>query len=251
MSVQSIERAFHILRAVAKAPEGIGITELAQRTDLHKSTVSRLVAALEAEAAVVRVPATGEVRLGDALLAMVAAPQSPAHLAALARPSLLQLSAALGETVGLCVPEGDFAYYIDQVNSHHAVQVRNWTGERYPLHVTASGKLFLAYAAAARRQRYLTQPLAAYTPHTLATPLQLRARLDQVRQNGCDWAFEEFEIGLVVVAGPIFGAGGEAVASIYACGPIYRFPPPDRQEATAATVLAACAQVSALVHRSA
>ena len=53
MSVQSIERAFHILRAVAEAPEGIGITELAQRTDLHKSTVSRLVAALEAEAAVV------------------------------------------------------------------------------------------------------------------------------------------------------------------------------------------------------
>ena len=74
MSVQSIERAFALLRALATAP--YGVTELADQVELPKSTVARLLSALETEGAVAQDELGGEYRLGDGLLDIAGAAQS-------------------------------------------------------------------------------------------------------------------------------------------------------------------------------
>ena len=98
MSVQSIERAFAILRALATGP--FGVTELAEQIDLPKSTVARLLAALEAEGAVTQVEQGGEYRLGQGLLDIAGATEPGRNLIATVRPWLLSLSEQLGEAAG-------------------------------------------------------------------------------------------------------------------------------------------------------
>ena len=80
MAVQSIERAFFILRAIAECPDGISVTDLARRTCLHKSTVSRLVMSLETERAVER--EGGNLLIGDGIAELMTLSMRPSTLVA-------------------------------------------------------------------------------------------------------------------------------------------------------------------------
>jgi DNA-binding IclR family transcriptional regulator len=228
--VQSIKRAFAILQAVAEHPDGIGVTALADEAGLHKSTVSRLLSTLEGLEAVKRRPQAEGFAIGDGILALISQMPYPRQLMALVRPYLLELAEATGESVGLSVPDGDDVHYIDQVQSEHHVQVRDWTGQRFPMHVVTSGKLYLAYRSEAVLARYLQQPLARYTAQSVTDPAELRQRINQAHAQGYDWAVDEFEAGLTAVSAPIFGSGSRPIAAIYMCGPNYRFPPAGQQD---------------------
>ncbi len=241
MSVQSIERAFVLLRAVAESPQGISVTELARRTNLHKSTVSRLIMSLEAEGAIAR--AEGTLHIGAGIAELVSTTIQPATLKTLLRPCLQELADRFNETVGLCIPDGDCALYIDQINPDHYIQVSDWTGERFPLHTVSSGKVFLAYAQDDVVTAYLTQPLVGFTPYTLTDPAALRRRLEEIRAAGHDWSFEEFTEGLAVVSAPIIGPDDTVIASIYLCGPIFRFPPVGQEQQISASLKECCQHV--------
>ena len=154
--VQSIERAFAVLRALATGPAGV--TDLADRTGLPKSTVSRLLAALEQEGAVAQDGSGGHYRLGPTLADL--APAAPGvDVAALARPHLIELTRVTGETSGLAVLEGAEVVYLDHIDSTEAVTVRDWTGERVPAHLVPSGLALLAHADPEAVDAYLAGPL--------------------------------------------------------------------------------------------
>ena len=140
--VQSIERAFAVLRALATGPAGV--TDLADRTGLPKSTVSRLLAALEREGAVAQAGSGGHYRLGPVLAELAPAAAPDLNLAALARPHLAELTRVTGETSGLAVLDGGEVVYLDHVDSEEAVTVRDWTGERVAAHLVPSGLALLA-----------------------------------------------------------------------------------------------------------
>ena len=143
MSVQSIERAFAILRALAIGP--VGVTELADRVELPKSTVARLLSALEDEGVVNQTETGGEYRLGEGLLDLAGATQPGRNLVATARPHLIELSEETGEATGISVLDGREVYYLDHVETESDVQVRSWTGESAPLHAVPSGLAILAH----------------------------------------------------------------------------------------------------------
>ena len=248
MSVQSIERAFVLLRTIAQYPDGITVTDLARRTSLPKSTVSRFIAALEQESAIARVD--NALFIGTGIADLLTNSLHTSTIAALARPYLEALAAEFDETVGLGVPEGPCVHYIDQITTNHVIQVRNWTGERFPLHTTSSGKVFLAFAPRAEVDQYLDAPLVALTPRTVVQPAALRAQLAAIRARGYDWSVEEFTEGLAVISAPIFGSDECPVASIYVCGPVFRFPAEDESRALIDAMLTACAAVSRLLGRA-
>ena len=223
-SVQSIERAFAILDAVASHPEGLGVTEIAARVGLPKSTVSRLLGTLEGLTAVSRQNKNDHFQIGSGVMSLVVRLPFQQNLVLLARPFLLRLAEQVGEDVGLCIPDGDSAFYVDQVRHDGAVQVKDWTGTRLPLHVVTSGRLFLAARADRQVERYVKRPLTPYGPGTPTDPAQLWQRLQQIRETGYDWSLEEFAPGLNAVAVPVQNGDGEMVASITLFGPSFRFP---------------------------
>ncbi len=232
-TVQSVERTFQILEALAVAE--LNITEVANRVDLPKSTVSRLLGTLEELGAVER-PDGGRYRIGASISALAGAANPIADLVSVARPSLTRLVRSIGEDAGLSVPDGHRVHYVDQVTSENQVQVRDWTGEQLPAHAVASGLVMMARWPEDRLGRFLERPLQAFTEVTVTDPDEVRERLARVRAEGYAWVFEEFAEGLASVAAPVLDAEGRLLAAVHVHGPSYRYPPPGRQDEIAAEV---------------
>jgi DNA-binding IclR family transcriptional regulator len=241
--VQSIERAFAVLTALADGP--IGVTEVAERTDLAKSTAARMLASLAHEGAVEQVPGETRYRLGSRIVSLAAGVVPTRRLVSLARPSLVELASAVGEAAGLSVIDGFAVHYVDQVDTSHQVQIRDWTGTRVPMHAVSSGQVFLAHMAEAAIERYLAMPRVAFTDRTVTDSAALRERLRQVQLAGHAWVRDEFADGLSSVAAPIADALGNVNAAVHVHGPSYRFPARGGEDRVAEAVMGAAGRISA------
>ncbi|MGY9073285.1 MAG: IclR family transcriptional regulator [Acidimicrobiales bacterium] len=241
--MQSIERAFAVLRALAVG--GHGVTELADKVELPKSTVARILAALETEGAVAQDESGGEYRLGDGLTDLAGGVQPGRNLAATARPHLIELAKIHGETAGISVADGRNVYYLDHVHLDNDVQVRDWTGEYAPMHLVPSGLVFLANMSDVEVDSFLTEPLIATTATSVTKPQELRDRLPQFRSAGYVWILEEFIEGINSVATAIVDSSGETVAALHIHGPAYRFPDPDRTHDIGLSLIEAASNLAA------
>ncbi len=247
-SVQSIRRAFDVLGALAGGP--LGVTEVADRAGLPKSTAARLLATLAREGAVEQIPGDTGYRLGPRLATLAAGLTPVRSLAALAHLALTELAETAGEAAGLAVPDGDLVHYIEQVDTPNPVSVRDWTGNRVPLHAVSSGQVLLAFRPPAAVDRYLERPLERFTPRTLVDEAALRERLRVIRHDGYSWVCEEFDEGINSVAAPISDASGEVIAAVHLHGPSYQFPAAGTDAAVAERVVAAAARISRTLRRA-
>jgi DNA-binding IclR family transcriptional regulator len=220
--VQSVERAFVILKALSVAPAGV--SELADLVSLPKSTVARLLSTLESLGAVDRVEDSTDYQIGQGLVELTGSRDASATMVVAVRPYLAHLAEALGEAVGFSVPEGYTMHFLVQVESPQPVQVRDYSGLAVPMHIGPSGFCVMAQWPLEEVQRYLSRPLEAYTARTLVDPEKVLARLEQVRQLGYMWVDEEFAEGLSSVAAPVFDRDGHVIGAINVHGPTYRFP---------------------------
>ena len=241
--VQSIERAFAVLGALADGP--LGVTEVADRVDLPKSTAARLLGSLVHEGAVEQVPGGTGYRIGARIVTLGAGVRPTGSLVALARPRLVELAARVGETAGLSIPDGFLVHYVDQVDGTHPVGVRDWTGTRFPLHAVASGLVLLAHMHPADVDAFLAEPLERYTATTVVDPAAIRERVRRVQLDGYAWTRDEIADGISSVAAALADEDGEVVAAVHLHGPSYRFPAPGAEPEVAAFVVASAARISA------
>jgi IclR family acetate operon transcriptional repressor len=246
--VQSIERAFGVLGALTDGP--VGVTEVAERVELPKSTVARLLGSLVREGVVEQVPGDTRYRLGARIVTLAAGVVPLRSMVALARPVLVELASALGEAAGLSVPDGFAVHYVDQVDTAHQVQIRDWTGTRAPMHAVSSGLVLLAWTPAAMLDAFLQRTLERFTPRTMTEPAAVRARLADVRREGYAWVHEEFAEGLNSVAAPIADRTGLTIAAVHVHGPSYRFPGAKDEAEIAATVVDTAGRISARLRQS-
>jgi DNA-binding IclR family transcriptional regulator len=242
--VQSVERALEILRALASGPAGV--TEIADRIELPKSTVSRMLSTLEASGAVEQVDGGGPYRLGP-LIAEIASAMTPGRsLIERATPVLSELTRSTGEAAGLSVREGRIIRFIAQTRPESEVQVRDWTGTTAPLHVGPSGLVLLAHSPTEEINDYLADPLIAFTERTITDTAAIRTRLTKAKAVGSEWVFGEFSTELNSVAAPVFD-GGAAVAAVHVHGPAFRFPGEVSPDVIAAVVRDAAHRLTELL----
>lgn len=220
-TVQSIDRAFSVLRSLAAGPAGV--TDIADRVGLPKSTVSRMLSTLEELGAVEQVAAGGEYRIGFAMIELAAAARPGRSLVSIARPHLVELSRRTGEAVGVSIPDGDDMIYLDQMTPDGELQVRDWTGHRIPMHAVPSGHVVLANDDGLA-ERIAVGPLTRFTTHTIVDAEALHARLELVRRDGYAWALEEFAEGMNSVAAAVRNVDGKVIAALHVYGPASRFP---------------------------
>ncbi len=233
--VQSIERAIAILKAFSPKREELGVTELSRQLNLHKSTVSRLLASLQREGLVEENPVTRKYRLGMVLVTLGGLVLQRLDVTQAARPLMQALATATQETVILAVKDRDKAVSVAQVPSPQTVKHIGWIGRRDPLHCTAIGKVLLAYSPVAEQEVIISHGLPRYTPDTITDPSLLFQELTQVREQDYAIGREEFELGLNAIAAPIYDHRGEVVAAISISGPAFRLSP-DRFPALAGQV---------------
>ncbi len=220
--VQSIERAFAVLRVLALGPAGV--TEIADQTELPKSTVSRLLASLEHEGAVEQVEVGGEYTIGEALRQLGGAVNPTANLALVARPLIEELSTATGASAGFTVRHGREMYWVENVdNDDELVQITDMTGQHFGLHAVPSGLAVLSRLDDAEIDEYLAGPLESENELTPTDPSVVRELLTRFRTAGVVTSIELLTPDINAVAAPFRGPSGEWAGGVYVQGPSFRF----------------------------
>jgi DNA-binding IclR family transcriptional regulator len=240
--IQSVDRAVAILEILARDGEA-GVTEVARELGVHKSTASRLLAALDRRELVTQDTARGRFRLGVGIVRLAGAAARKLDVVRESRAVCQALAREVGETVNLAILSGLDALYLDQVVGPAALSPHNWAGQRIPLHATSDGKVLLAYLPAGEAADHLVPPLQRFTDHTITTATAFARVLVEARRRGYATAVEELEAGLTAVAAPVRNADGNVIASISASGPSFRIQA-DRIPALAGSVRRAAAEVS-------
>jgi DNA-binding IclR family transcriptional regulator len=206
--IQVIARAADILRVLRSAPEGLSQAEVAERVGLARSTIHRLLNALEDEGLV---ECGGRrYRLGPEIGRMADTARR-GQLSSL-RPMLEELSQEVNETVDLSVLDGSRATFVDQVVAPHRLRAVSAVGESFPLHCSANGKAFLAAMSPPDLARALSGNLAKLTAHTITEPAALQEELARIRAEGIAYDREEHTEGICAVGTTIRGLTGVAVA---------------------------------------
>lgn len=236
-TVRAVERAIAILKAFGEGEVELGVTNLSQQLGLGKSTVHRLLRALQQGGLVEQNPETEKYRLSMEILQLAGTVlRQMDDVQQVARPYLRALADACQETVNLTVLAGDGALNVDRIPSPRMVRNIGWVGRRMPLHCVSAGKVFLAYMPEAERERILSQGLVRLTEKTIADLARLRQELQEVRRLGYGVGLEELEIGLNAVAAPIRDHRGTVIAAVSVSGPSFRITPQSIPQLAALTM---------------
>ncbi len=216
--IGAAERAIAVLDTLAEAGE-LGTNEIARRTAMTPSTVSRQLGTLAAAGLVERVPANGRYRLGLRIVHLANALLARLDVREVARPHLAAIVEATGETATLSVPGDEDAITVDFVPGSHQLQPVSRLGRPSIAHATSAGKVMLAFSG----RELPDKPLRAYTPRTITDPQALAREIAQVRERGWAQASGEREPDLTAVAAPIRSSRGELEAIVALQGPSSRF----------------------------
>jgi DNA-binding IclR family transcriptional regulator len=216
--IGAAERAIAVLDTLADEGE-LGTNEIARRTGMTPSTVSRQLGTLAASGLVERVAATGRYRLGIRIVYLANALLARLDVRTVARPHLEELVRATGETATLSVPGEEDAITIDFVSGAHQIQPVSRLGRPSVAHATSAGKVMLAFSG----RTLPAGPLRAYTPKTISDTRKLAREIAEVRERGHAQAIEEREPGLSAIAAPIRSSRGELEAIVALQGPSSRF----------------------------
>ncbi|WP_423798418.1 IclR family transcriptional regulator [Neobacillus sp. SAB-20_R2A] len=238
-SVQVISRAAKILRALKDHPKGLSLSQIAKEVGLARSTVQRIVTALEEERYVAAASLHGGFCLGPEIAMLASAVHN--DLKEEIRPFLIQLSSQINETVDLSVLNNGKVFFVDQIVAPHPLQATSQPGVSFPLHCTANGKAILASLPIAEVEKMLPEHLQKYNDHTITSRDELLKELKVIRQEGVAFAREEHIRGICAVGATIFDRMGN-LCSISIPLPSIRFY--GNEEKLAAALLSTCQTIN-------
>ena len=218
--VAAVQRAIAILDELADARSELGTNEIARRTGINVSTISRILATLTSGGLVEHVAVTGRYRLGVGVIRLASAVGDRLDIRSLARPHLAELASRTQETATLSVPGGHEPITLDYVQSPLSVRSVAEVGRASAAHATAVGKVYLAHGGIVP-----DGPLAAFTERTIVDHDVLQTEVARVRERGWGQALGEREEDLNAVAVPLLDPAGQLVAILGVQGPAVRFSP--------------------------
>jgi DNA-binding IclR family transcriptional regulator len=219
-AVRSVDRAASLLLALGESRGEAGVTELARRLGLHKSTASRLLATLQRRGLVEQDPESGRYRLGLAIIRLAEQAERTLDLRGIALPELERLARATHATVSLMVFDGEASRAVAQMDG--AAPGPDWTGRPVPPHAIATGKVLLSALPEREVARLARRGLPRFTPRTIVGLEPLLEELARIRRRGYATALGEFEDGTNAVAAPVVDARGSVVAAVGVFGPAGR-----------------------------
>ncbi|MCX8004588.1 MAG: IclR family transcriptional regulator [Burkholderiaceae bacterium] len=223
-TIQVIERMMALLDVLAAHSDPVALKDLARLTGLHPSTAHRILNDMVMGRFVDRGEQPGTYRLGMRLLELGNLVKARLSVREAALEPMRELHRRTGQTVNLSVRQGDEIVYIERAFSERSgMQVVRAIGGRAPLHLTSSGKLFLAYDDPRVVRAYAMRTgLAGHTRNSITELPKLERELSLVRARGYARDNEELEIGVRCIAASIRDDSGRIVAGLSVSAPAER-----------------------------
>ena len=224
---QSIHRAIKLLKLFGTRQSEWTLTELVQESELNKTTVFRILGALEAEGLLERTE-RNNYQLGTEIVALGSWAIENNSLVSIAKPALTELVGRVNERTTLEQPiqnsDGSWSMLgLLAIRSNHRITVSQVYGSRLPIHATSTGKVYLAHLPPSRQQKILEQtPIQTYTDETKTSIEELKAEFSRIQEQGFAFALGELEDGLFATGSPLFNHLNEPVAAISLEGPTSR-----------------------------
>ncbi len=242
--LSSVTTAVRLLKLFSVQNDELGISELAKRLGVAKSTVHRLASALLEEGLLEQNPENNRYRLGVALFGLGTLVRRRMEVVAEAKTFLTDLRAQTGENVRLAILSGGNVVYVNDFEGTHPVRLRSSIGLSTPAYHTAEGIVLLAGQPSEAIEALLGGRTPTATTGAAIDPAAIQARIAEARRLGYAFDDEESEIGMRCVAAPVRSGDGRVVAGIGVAGPRTRL----RKRmipALASQVMATADQISA------
>lgn len=221
--VKSVLKALDILELLDREP-GLGVTEVAAKLDMEKSTAFRLLNSLRLRGYVRKDPGNSRYSNGFRLFEMGNNVVENMGLKEQAFPFLQELSKRTHEAVNLAIRDGKDVVYLDKLESQATIRVDLHVGKRMPMYCTGLGKVFLAFMDPGEvKELFSGEVFEQFTPNTHRDLASLLDELERIREQGYALDNEEYVQDLVCIAAPVLGTGGDAVAALSVALPKFRY----------------------------
>ena len=221
--VQSIERALTILEVVAEHNNGLGITEISNIIDLHKSTIHRILSTLIYKGYIIQDPTTLKYRTTLKLYELGYKRVANTDLLTASKPYTKMLKEFTNEVVHLVVRDGNEIVYIDKVEAENTITMLSTIGRRNPLYCTSVGKAILSYLDMEELVKiWKSSKIIKKTPNTITNLEYMVEELKQIKDLGYAVDEEEDEIGIRCVGSAILNKNGEVEGAVSISGPTMR-----------------------------
>ncbi len=222
-NVQVIERIFALMDVLASGEDSLSLKEISEKTGLHPSTTHRILNDLATGRFVER-PEPGTYRLGMRLLELGNMVKARLSVRDAALGPMRELHKLTQQPVNLSMRQGDEIIYVERAYSERSgMQVVRAIGGRAPLHLTSTGKLFLAADDALRVRSYATRTgLGGNTRNSITQLPALERELAKARQYGFARDNEELELGVRCFAAGVYDDQGRLVAGLSISAPADR-----------------------------
>lgn len=207
--IQVIARAAAILRSLKNENDGLSLGQIAERVDLPRSTVQRIVGALQAERFVIAASPDRGIRLGPEIGAL--AESARIDVLEMLRPYLVDLARRTKETVDLAIFRSKRLVFVDQISGTHRLRTVSFVGESFPLCNTANGKACLAKLS----DKQVLARLSDEKPSIAEDPASLQAYLaeiETVRSTGVAFDRDQHTVGISAVGAAFYDLQGDLYA---------------------------------------
>jgi len=241
--VQSVSKAFALLKAFSPQEPRLTASQLAKKVGMPMSTTHRLLKGLSADGMLSR-DSHGRYRIGPELYALGTLYLRTADISEASRPILTLLNDLTSESVNVSIPAKGNVVLIMKEESKHAFRVAQQVGSVYPAYASSMGIALLSELSEAEIDNiYPHEDLLPLTERTLTSKTQLKQKLQEVRESGVAYDIEGAYMGVVCVSAVIRDATGHAVAAMSISGPLIRMKD-DLQERFAPLVKLGAAAIS-------
>ncbi|MDB5974017.1 MAG: IclR family transcriptional regulator [Nevskia sp.] len=220
--LSSVANAILLMKTFSDERSEMGISALAERLGLAKSTVHRLASTLVEAGMLEQNKETGKYRLGLAVFELGSLVRRKIDISFEAKPWLMTLREQTGETVDLSILDHGGVVCVNFLESQKVNRISSGIGLRKPVHCTAEGKAMIAFQPAAAIERIISAGLEQRTPRTMVDAATLHEELAKIRTRGYATDDEEYEIGVRSIAAPIRDDSGNSVAAVGVTGPTQR-----------------------------
>lgn len=221
--IKSVDRALTIIKIVSTQKDGFGVTELAEKMGLNKSSIFRILDTLREHGFIEQDMMTKKYRLGYQYLELSAKLLDSIDIRKEASPFLRQLEKSTNEVIHLVIYSQKEAVYIEKLDGNETLRMHSQVGKLAPMHCTSAGKTILAHLPEEDVLSIIEKKgLPKHTDNTITNKNDLFKNLAEIKEIGYGIEKEENEIGITCVAAPIFNHEEKIVGAISISGPSMR-----------------------------